>query len=459
MKSKFFFNAMLVMLVLLFALLPLTAAGQSVDEKDFTLSWPLGKGADDATAAEVKTAGLFSVAEFDYGKLIISQMRTADTSKQTLYKPSVNNAGTPNDDDVLTFTIKPKKGLTFTPKFFSFESSKWGTGGGKFDVVAIAGGTEKILAEAFSPARNNEFSALNYDLSGVTVDANGLVLKIKVYGLASNKEYGFGNVVVTGDIQGTPEAVPVYTMSVKLGTEGAGTVSCNPAGSELDEGTQLTVKATENFGYHFAAWTDGEGNEVSKENPYTFDIKQNTTLVATYTKNNVYALNVQLEGGANANLVQFQPEGHVEDGIHHYEEGTDVKLMAQNNRILTFTNWEGDATGTNAEAELKMDGEKNVKAVFSATDFIVGWDFYQDNPKSDRAADYKADTENAGLLQLRQADGTTTSWLANGVAAGKVNGKYGIRCWRPITDNWYFQLQFSSKGYQNLKLSASVGDD
>jgi len=136
-----------------------------------------------------------------------------------------------------------------------------------------------------------------------------------------------------------------------------------------------------------------------------------------------------------------------------------VKLMAQNNRILTFTNWEGDATGTNAEAELKMDGEKNVKAVFSATDFIVGWDFYQDNPKSDRAADYKADTENAGLLQLRQADGTTTSWLANGVAAGKVNGKYGIRCWRPITDNWYFQLQFSSKGYQNLKLSASVGDD
>ena len=450
------------MLVTLLALLPIPAAAQGVnpvDEKDFTLAWPLGKGTDDATAAEVKTPGLFSVAEFDHGKLIVSQQRTAGTSQQTLYKPSVHNAGSANDDDVLTFTIKPKKGLTFTPKSFSFESSKWGTGGGKFDVVAIAGGTEKLLAEAFSPARNNEFSALNYDLSGVTLDANGLVLKIKVYGLASNKEYGFGNVVVTGDVTGTPEAVPTYTMSVKLGTEGAGSVSCNPAGAEFDEGTTLTVTATENFVYHFAAWTDGEGNEVSKENPYTFDIMQNTTLVATYTKNNVYALNLQLEGGANANLVQFQPEGHVEDGIHHYEEGTDIKLTAQNNRILTFTNWEGDATGTNAEAELKMDGEKNVKAVFAATDYIVGWDFYQDNPKSDRAADYKADTENAGLLQLRQADGTTTSWLANGVAAGKVNGKYGIRCWRPIADNWYFQLQFSSKGYQNLKLSASVGDD
>ena len=58
-----------------------------VDEKDFTLSWPLGKGVDDVTAAQVKTPGLFSVAEFDYGKLKISTQRAAGTSQQTLYKP------------------------------------------------------------------------------------------------------------------------------------------------------------------------------------------------------------------------------------------------------------------------------------------------------------------------------------------------------------------------------------
>ena len=430
-----------------------------VDEKDFTLSWPLGNGADDATAAEVKTPGLFSVAEFDYGKLIISQMRTADTSKQTLYKPSNNNAGAPNDDDVLTFTIKPKKGLTFTPKSFSFESSKWGTGGGKFDVVAIAAGQETKLAEAFSPARNNEFSSLNYDLSSLTLNETGLVLKIKVYGLASNKEYGFGNVVVTGDITGTPEAVPAYTMNVKLGTEGAGSVSCNPAGAEFDEGTTLSVSATENFGYHFAGWTDEAGQKVSDANPYTFDITANTTLVATYTRNTVYALNMKWTGGANENLIQFQPEGNYVDGVHYYEEGTDVKISAVNNRILTFTGWEGDAQSTNTEYDLKMDSEKNITANFSAADFIVGWDLYYDAPKSERAADYKADSENAGLLSLRNAAGETTSWLANGVSAGKMNGKYGARVWRPLTGNYYFEISFSSKGYENLKLSASVGDD
>ena len=432
-----------------------------VDEKDFTLSWPLGKGTDDATAAEVKTTGLFSVAEFDYGKMIISTQRAAGTSQQTLYKPSNNNAGAANDDDALTFTIKPKKGLSFSPKSFAFEACRWGTNGGKFDVVAIAAGQETTIATAVTPERGNDgvFTAANYDLSNLTLDESGLVLKIKVYGLASNKEYGFGNVVVTGDIKGTPEAVPTYTMSVKLGMEGAGTVSCNPAGAEFDEGTTLTVTATENFGYHFAGWTDAEGNMVSEENPYTFDIMANTELIASYTKNTVYALNMKWTGGANENLIQFLPEGNYVDGIHYYEAGTDVKITALNNRILTFTGWEGDATGTAPEYDMKMDSEKNVTANFSAADYIVGWDLYYDNPKSERAADYKADTENAGLLSLRNAAGETTSWLANGVAAGKMNGKYGARVWRPLTGNYYFEISFSSKGYENLKLSASVGDD
>lgn len=453
------------LLLSLLVLLPLSAAAQKsglqssspVDEKGFTLSWPLGQGTNDVTSAEVKTAGLFSVAEFDCGKMTISQQRTAGASKQTLYKPINSNAGAANEDDALTFTIKPKKGLTFAPTSFSFESSRWGTNGGKFDVVAISGGERTVLATGVSPARNNEFDALSYDLSKVTVGDAGLVLKIYVYGLANNKEYGFGNVVVTGDVSGTPEAVPSYTMSVQLGMEGAGSVSCNPAGAEFDEGTQLTVKATENFGFHFVEWADGEGNRISTDNPYTFEIHANTVLVAQYTKNPVYALNLKLEGGANPNLVQVTPTGNVVDGVHYFEEGTDVKISALNNRILTFTNWEDNTTLP--ERDVKMDGEKNLTATFVAADYIVGWDFYQDTPKSDRSADYASDSENAGMLSLRNAAGETTGWLANGVAAGKANGRYGIRVWRPIADNWYFELSFSSKGYQNLKLSAAMGDD
>ena len=48
------------------------------------------------------------------------------------------------------------------------------------------------------------------------------------------------------------------------------------------------------------------------------------------------------------------------NGVHHYEEGTDVKLTALNNRILTFTNWEDDTTSQ--EREVKMDSEKSLTA-------------------------------------------------------------------------------------------------
>lgn len=163
---------------------------------------------------------------------------------------------------------------------------------------------------------------------------------------------------------------------------------------------------------------DDEGNTVSVENPYTFEIVANTSLTATYTRKNVYALNLDVVGGANDYLVEFIPEGNVVEGIHYYEEGTDVQLRALNNRILTFTNWEDNTT--QLERIITMDGEKNLTANYSCEDYIVAWDFYRKSPTSDRAADYKAESDNAGLLTLRKLDGSTTGWLGAGTDEGAV---------------------------------------
>lgn len=78
-----------------------------------------------------------------------------------------------------------------------------------------------------------------------------------------------GAIEIIGDFVGTPENVPSYTVSAQCGMDGAGSVSVNPSGTSFDEGTVLTVTATENFGYHFSAWVDDKGNTVSTENPYT----------------------------------------------------------------------------------------------------------------------------------------------------------------------------------------------
>ena len=448
------------LLVALLALLPMTVLAQeSIAEKDFTATWEL-KASPAVTAAATSKDGLFSVAELSWGdKLEEKGVRTDGGVSRLMFQPT-EVAGAHEEANALVFTLKPKKALTFTPKQLSFNASRVGTNGGKFDVVVVSGSQETVVGESITPQLAKEapyVSNHTFDLSGIPSTDDILYVKIYIMNVANNKQYAFSDVVITGDVEGQVEAVPVYAMSVKLGMDNAGKVSLSPAGSEFDEGTTITVSATENFGYHFKAWTDEQGNEVSTQNPYTFDISANTTLVASYDKVETYALNLTLEGGANDNLVQLQPEGYIVNGIHWYEAGTEVKLTAVNNRILTFTNWEDNST--DMERTVRMDGEKNLTANFSCVDYIVGWDLYYDQPSKDRAADYKADSENAGMLSLRKADGTTSSWLTRGIGNGLENGKYAARIWKVLSEEWYWEISFSSKGYQNLVISSCIGDD
>ena len=455
MKVKNYY--LLRLLVAVLALLPLTAMAEVAES--FTATWEM-KTSPAVTTATVSKDGLFSVAELSWGdKLEEKGVRTDAGISRLMFQPT-ESASSRTEANAIVFTLKPKKALTFTPKTLSFNASKVGTNGGCFDVVVVSGEQETVLAENIVPqlAKTSPYvSNHTFELSGIPSTDDIFYVKIYIRNVAVNKQYAFSDVTVTGDVAGEIEAVPTYTMSVRLGMDNAGKVAASPTGSEFDEGTTITVSATENFGYHFKGWTDEQGREVSTMNPYTFDISANTTLIASYDKVETYALNLNLEGGANDNLVQLQPEGHVVDGVHWYETGTDVKLTACNNRILTFTAWEDNST--EMERTVRMDGEKNITANFSCVDYIVGWDLYYDQPGKDRAADYKADSENAGMLSLRKADGTTAGWLTRGIGNGLENGKYAARIWKYLSEEWYWEISFSSKGYQNLVISSCIGDD
>ena len=181
--------------------------------EELTVTWPLGLGADDATSGEVSLPGYISESPFDYGKLTVSKSYAVGTSQQTLYYPSREKSSSANDDDVLTFAIKPAEGVKFLPKSFSFEACRWGTDGGKYDVEVSTDGNVTTLDTGVVPERNNVgFTSATYDLSGMEVDDSGMKLKIRIYGLATAKEYGFANIVVTGNAlsdEGSDALVPV----------------------------------------------------------------------------------------------------------------------------------------------------------------------------------------------------------------------------------------------------------
>lgn len=430
-----------------------------VSNADINFTWPMGSTTPEL-AAQASIPDLFSVAELAIGTgLTISKTATpAGGSTQTLFKPSNNNSNDLNKDDALVFTLIPRKGITFKPTAVAFQASKHGTGGGNLAVEVSRGEQTVIVNDALNPERSGtgaNFSQFNEAVTGFDAAGGALTVTIYINKLANNKEMGLADIVIYGVADGQVQPVPVYTFAMSSAVEGAGSLSVAPAGNEFDEGTLLTVSATENFGYHFTNWTDEAGTVLSEANPYKFEIMADTKLVANYTSKNVYALNLTIDGGANVNQVEYTPAGHIVDGVHHYEEGTDVKLTALNNRILTFTNWSDNST--NPELSLTMDSDKDVTATFSAADYIVGWDFYFDQPNSERAADFRAESDNAGLLSLHNDAGQTSTWLTRGINNGAENGKWGARIWRLRSDGFYFEASFSTLGYSNILVSAALG--
>ncbi len=435
-----------------------------IEAKDATIAWAFDQGVENPTMATVSVPEAISTTSWELGSNVTLQAAaTAGTETLTKIQPVVSIGRAQEENSYVKYTIIPKKGVKFTPKKLSFNAAKFGTSGGQFDVYVVRGEEKVQLTEGFNPERNNTgngFTAVEHAINGMGASEEKIELWFYIWNLDNNKQVGLSDITLTGDFEGTPEAVPVYTLNVKSGMEGAGKIAVNPSGNEFDAGTEITLSVTENFGYHFTSWTDAQGNVVSDKNPYTFEISANTDLTANFDKNNVYALNytaIDDMGNkyGNQNLVTFLPAGNIVDGVHYYEEGTDVKLTVANNKILSFTGWE-DGT-TNAERIINMDGEKNVTVNYAVADYIVAWDLYQDQPASQRAADYRSNSENAGLLSLRNAAGATTSWLTRGVNNGAEEGRWGARIWKLRSEGWYWEISFSTKGYSNIKFSNGFG--
>ena len=436
--------------------------GGGLENEPVTISFPFHEGGENQTATfgpDEKMGAYFKTSYVSLGASL-SYKGVGSVEQQTLVQPAQQD-GSANDDNAINFYFIPKKGMIFVPTKVSFHTTRYGTDGGKVDASWVASdGSVTSISKSISPNRNNKTPNVT-EVSETVSGANGsddlCGLRLNLYSLGNTKQVGFGDIVIEGTLLGTPQEVRQCKLQATLADEKAGKLTIQPASGIYDEGDEVRLSVEENFGYHFLAWVDANGKEVSKQNPYVFNITEDLTLKATFQKAATYSLNISFTDGAQPQLVQIQPVGTIIDGQRMYEEGTDVRLTALDNKVLTFLGWEDQTTS--AERTIRMDANKELTARYSATDYIVGWDFYEDAPKSERAADYCSDTENAGKLSLRKADGTTTSWLANGVAAGKVRDHYAVRVWRPITDEWYFEMTFSSKGYEKLHLSSLVGDD
>ena len=458
-------------LIVLFVMV--VANAQTYQNEEASVSWPFNDAnyATQYTKSPEKGFSLVSVNTGDLKYVAKTSTKTLDENGSPMVMAGFSPVGSTK---AVEWTVKPSKGLTFTPTSISTYVNRFGTDSenGVTVTAKLSNGTSVDLGN-FTALRDNKTTetdkfSKNENLTNHIViqltaeqqaqltSAEGFTLSCTV-GVGSTKQQGFADVHINGLLNGTVQQVEQYTLSAAVSTVGAGTVKVSPAGTVFDAETSITVTATKNFGYKFVNWTDANNQVVSTDEAYTFSISTNTALKANFEKINTYALNYKVEGGAKDYMISASPVPTVVEGKNMYEEGTEVTLTASSNDILTFTNWNDGETG--AERKINMNADQSFTAAYSSKDFIAGWDFYK-AAKSGRTADFAAEDNDADQLILRDADGNTYGWLDKSNSAGGYEGKNAAVNWtskktKPLGET-YWQTKVNATAFTDIKVKSSM---
>ena len=449
------------------------ANAQTYQNEETSVSWPFND-ANYATQYTKSPENGFSLVSVNTGDLKYSLKTSTTTKDKDGNNMVMAGFGPVGTTKAVEWTVKPSKGLTFTPTSISTYVNRFGTDAenGVTVTAKLSDGTSVDLGN-FTALRDNKttesdkFSKnenltnhiviqLTADQQAKLTSAEGFTLSCTV-GVGTTKQQGFADVHINGLLNGTIQQVEQYTLSAAVSTVGAGTVKVSPAGTVFDAETSITVTATKNFGYKFVNWTDANNQVVSTDEAYTFSISTNTALKANFEKINTYALNYKVEGGAKDYMISASPVPTVVEGKNMYEEGTEVTLTASSNDILTFTNWNDGETG--AERKINMNADQSFTAAYSSKDFIAGWDFYKE-AKSGRAADFAAEDNDADQLILRDADGNAYGWLDKSNSAGGYEGKNAAVNWTTVSTKplgeTYWQTKVNATAFTDIKVKSSM---
>ncbi|MGN1263394.1 MAG: hypothetical protein ACI4TW_05100, partial [Prevotella sp.] len=314
--------------------------GNTYTDEAVTITWPM-TNTEDPTDHTVSLDGVISTIAFDQGDATITG--TSDITDENAEKVTTGIKFQPKNGatDILTWSLKPAKGLTFTPTRLTGYVNRCGTDSEKgITVSAKMGDGSFVTLGTWTALRSGKTSSQKpYDATAIyqyditlTAEQQALLsgsdffVLSSTIGVGNTKQGAFGEVTVTGKINGTKEDIAMYTLATNINPENAGSINIYPSSNEYEDGSEVILTAIQNFGYHFVNWTNAAGEEVSKEARFTYTVKSNETLTANFQAVNTYELALSIEGGANDYMVALSPAPTEIDGKKMYEDGTEVSL-------------------------------------------------------------------------------------------------------------------------------------
>ena len=206
--------------------------------------------------------------------------------------------------------------------------------------------------------RNNEIMGSATIVNGtcnITFAAPGTT------GTATLTVFGYNKITYIATIQIVSGGTQNYTINVSANPAAGGTVT---GGGTYQQGQSCTVMATANSGYTFVNWTEN-GNVVSSQASYTFNVTGNRTLVANFEEV-VQTYNIRLS--VNPILA-----GSV-TGSGTYQQGQSCTVTATANIGYTFVNWTegGNVVSTDASYTFTVTSSRIMVANFTPQSFTIG---------------------------------------------------------------------------------------
>lgn len=161
------------------------------------------------------------------------------------------------------------------------------------------------------------------------------------------------NVTVDSSKTLTANFAPItYTVSATV----AGSGSVSGTGT-YNSGATATLTATPGTGYSFSAWS---GGVTSTANPVSFTVSGNTSVTATFTKNN-YTVTTATSPAALGTVT----------GGGTYAYGTATTITAPTVTGYTFTGFSGGLTGTTNPQNLTVSANTTVTANYTVNSYTL----------------------------------------------------------------------------------------
>ncbi len=447
--------------------------GESYENVAAKVVWPMTDASNMATNT-VEPDGVFSTVAANTGDITLNGTGTGqatypDGSAVTFVK--LRPAGSTT---TVEWAVKPASGLTFTPTKISAYIIRFGTDAENgITITAKAGNGETVTLGNFTAPRNNKTQAedkfgkssnytnqfvieLTAEQQAALASADGLSI-FGTVGVAANKDGGYAEMTVEGLINGQAAHVEKYTLTTDVAPQEAGSVSVYPVADQYEAGSEVTLTATENFGYDFVNWTDAEGTELSTEAKFKYTVNSNAVLTANFKQVDTYELALTVDG-TNDYMVTVNPAPTVVDGKNMYEEGTAVQLTAnQYEGLVTFTNWSDGETGSSKT--ISINENVTLTAYYAQADIIAGWDFYKKGGDG-RKADFFAQDNDADALSLVNTEsGETSGWLdkSTEAAGGYESFKGAAVNWRTGASNgdvgnWHWQTKINAEAFTDINV-------